>query len=568
MVENAKKILHPQVALTKNIEMNRGAHILYTYSNYEKYIQNAVSFLSTGLNLKHGMVLIESRVVYETILVHLAAKGFSQTQLDTIIFTDNDEFYRTHRTFDMSTILLALGDLLKLYTDQDLPIRIWSKVRWKENICCVLEELSAYEIEADKVLEQIRAFTICVYNGQELPTSAYMEMMKSHSYVMTDTELIPSLYYRNLVHAVPPSLWMEEQLEEKIHHLNEEFQLVNSSYKNLIKEMPDAMFIISDFQIVDSNRAASQLFECEKDQFQGESIFNLFHPAYHELIRSRLNRVKNGEKLSVTEMKAKTYKNNLIDLETISFPFTYSASNTNMNMAIVHLRNIQERKELQKLAIKSGKLGIAGQLAASIAHEIRNPLTSIKGFIKLAKEGSLDSEHYSIIEEEIDRIETIASELLVLGKPLSLEIQTCNVGKMLSDVCILLQSQAVMKRIEIKCDVEENCLVRCNDGQMKQIFINFIKNAIEAMNDGGVIHTSVSAQNGLIVIVIQDEGKGIPDSIMEKIGEPFYSTKDSGTGLGLMVCFNIVEQYEGKIQVRSQIDKGTTFTISFPAVRE
>ncbi len=103
---------------------------------------------------------------------------------------------------------------------------------------------------------------------------------------------------------------------------------------------------------------------------------------------------------------------------------------------------------------------------------------------------------------------------------------------------------------------------------MKQIFINFIKNAIEAMNDGGVIHTSVGAQNGLIVIVIQDEGKGIPNSIMEKIGEPFYSTKDSGTGLGLMVCFNIVEQYEGKIQVRSQIDKGMTFTISFPAVRE
>ncbi|MGG3449836.1 ATP-binding protein [Domibacillus aminovorans] len=565
-MESTNHIVHPRVALTKNMELMSGSHLLYIYSDQEKYIENAVSFLTTGLELGHGVVVIEHPLTYEAFKSSLTVKGFSQEQLDTIIFANNEEFYDIHKSFDIPAIVQTFSALIEPYLDQDIPVRTWAKVRWGENQCCLQELLSSFEKRADQLIEPLRLFSVCVYNGGELSADIHIEMMKSHPYMMTDTELLPSMFYKNLVHA--PSLWMEEQLKGKITYLNEEYRLLNSSYKNLIEEMPDAMFIISDFQIVDSNRAASQLFECEKDQFQGESIFNLFHPAYHELIRSRLNRVKNGEKLSVTEMKAKTYKNNLIDLETISFPFTYSASNTNMNMAIVHLRNIQERKELQKLAIKSGKLGIAGQLAASIAHEIRNPLTSIKGFIKLAKEGSLDSEHYSIIEEEIDRIETIASELLVLGKPLSLEIQTCNVGKMLSDVCILLQSQAVMKRIEIKCDVEENCLVRCNDGQMKQIFINFIKNAIEAMNDGGVIHTSVSAQNGLIVIVIQDEGKGIPDSIMEKIGEPFYSTKDSGTGLGLMVCFNIVEQYEGKIQVRSQIDKGTTFTISFPAVRE
>lgn len=563
-MESVKKILHPQVALTKNIELTKGAHILYTYSDEGIYIQNVVSFLSTGLELKHGTVLIEHRAVYETVLAHLSARGFSQKQLNTIIYAENDEFYRTHRSFDMSSILLTLGELVKPYTDQDVPIRIWSKVKWKEDVCCIVKELSDYEIEADKVLEQIRTFTICVYDGRELPVSAYVELMKGHSYMMTDEALMPSMFYRKQDHA--PSLWMEEQLEEKINDLHEEFQLINSSYQNLIEEMPDAMFIIADFQIVYSNRAASRLFECEKDQFQGESILTLFHPAYHELIRSRLNRVKKGEKLPLAEMKAKTYKNKLIDLETVSFPFACNTSNK--NMAIIHLRNIQERKELQKLAIKSEKLNMAGQLAASIAHEIRNPLTSIKGFIKLAKEGSLDYEHYSIIEEEMDRIETISSELLVLGKPLSVEIQTCDAGKLLSDVCILLQSQAVMKRIEIKCEAEKKCLVRSNEGQLKQVFINFIKNAIEAMDNGGVIHTSVCGQDGQTVIVIQDEGKGIPDSMMKKIGEPFYSTKDSGTGLGLMVCFNIVEQYEGEIQVRSQMDKGTTFTIRFPAVME
>lgn len=563
-MESTNHIVHPRVALTKNMELMNGSHLLYIYSNQENYIENAVSFLTTGLELGHGVVVIEHPLTHEALKSSLTLKGFSREQLDTIIFVNNEEFYGTHQSFDIPTIVSTFSVLIEPYLDRDIPVRTWAKVRWGEDQSCLQEQLSSFEKQADQLIGPLRLFSVCAYNGAELSANLYIKMMENHPYLMTDTALMPSMFYKMPDHA--PSLWMEELLEEKFNHLNEEFQLVNSSYKNLIEEMPDAMFIISGFQIVDSNRAAAQLFECEKDQLQGESILNLFQSSYHELIRSRLKRVRNGEKLAVTEMKAKTYKNKLIDLETISFPFAYSTSNT--KMAIVHLRNIQERKELQKLALKSGKLGIAGQLAASIAHEIRNPLTSIKGFIKLAKEGSLDPEHYSIIEEEIDRIETISSELLVLGKPLSVEIQMCDAGKLLRDVCILLQSQAVMKRIEIKYDVEENCVIRCNEGQMKQVFINIIKNAIEAMNDGGVIYTSVRAQDGQIVMAVQDEGKGIPESVMEKIGEPFYSTKESGTGLGLMVCFNIVEQYGGEIDVCSQIDKGTTITTRFPAVKE
>ncbi|OLN22198.1 hypothetical protein BTO30_10635 [Domibacillus antri] len=560
-MESAKNILHPRVALTKNMELTSGAHLLYVYSDHEKYIENAVSFLAAGLEFGHGAVLIEHRSMYEKVIDRLASKGFSQKQLDTIIFADNDEFYGAHQSFNISAVLKTFADVIKPYTENDIPVRTWSKVRWGEGHCCVLENLPIYELQADQDIESVRIFTVCSYNGAEIPANIHMELMKSHQYVMTDTELTPSLFYRKHNHA--PSLFMEEQLEEKIHHLNEEFQMINSHYRNLIAEMPEPVLITENFRIIYGNRAAAQLFECEMDAFPGKSIWAIFQPEFHEAIRGRFYQLTIGEKLPLAEMQVKTFKGSIIDVEVVSFPFVFHDPSQFTDISII--RSIKERKEHQQLTIKTEKLSIAGQLAASIAHEVRNPLTSIKGFVKLAKEGSINSDHYNIIEDEIDRIETIASELLVLGKPLSIDMKMCDAGKMLRDVCMLLQPQAVMKRIDIKYeDVNDGCPVFCNAGQMKQVFINIIKNAIEAMNDGGVIRASAQIKDQFIVICIEDEGKGIQESVLERLGEPFYSTKEDGTGLGLMVCFNIVEQYGGKIDVHSEVNAGTAFTIRLP----
>ncbi len=546
--------VHPKVALTKNMEVQSGAHVLYMYSDLSNYIENALSFLATGLELNHGVILIESPEMHSILKERLKQNGFSAKQVDSIICANHHDFYGTNQSFEIASVLKTFVNTVDPYVSNDLPVRVWSNVCWKKSTCCIGRKLPLYEQLADKEVASTKVFTICCYNGNEVPANIAIGLMKGHSYVMTDEELAVSMYFQP--HKSVPSLFVERDLEEKINH-----------YKHLIEELPDAVFIVSNYKVIYGNRTAAQLFEGGIEHLINKPIRELFQPKYHTLIEERFNRLQKGERVPLAEMKVQTLKQHVIDVEIVSFPFVLNDPNQFTTISII--RNIQERKEHQKLTIKTEKLSIAGQLAASIAHEVRNPLTSIKGFIKLAQEDSMIDEYYTIIEEEIDRIDTIASELLVLGKPVSIEVELCDTGKMLRDVCILLQSQAIMKKIDIQYqDVQMNCFIKCNSGQMKQVFINIIKNAIEAMDEGGVILASSHMEQGQIVIVIQDEGKGMPDHVVQKLGEPFYSTKADGTGLGLMVCFNIVEQYNGNISVNSELGKGTTFTIQLPAFKE
>ncbi|WP_052728257.1 ATP-binding protein [Domibacillus tundrae] len=549
-MELTNDIMHPKVALTKNTELISGTHILYLYSNWDKYWDNILSFVTAGLELQHRVILLESSDMLAEMRKRLFIRGFGQEQIESIVFVDHRLFYGAHQSFDMETVLKTLKNSIQHYVEKGLPTRVWSHVFWHKDACCE-KELQLYEQKADAILKPLNTFTVCSYNADEISASLSMGLMKGHSHVMTDDELAASMYYKSELKT--PSLFIEDRLQEKVGH-----------YKHLINEMPDAVFIVSDYQIVYGNHAAAKMLKCETGDLSNVSAWTIFCEEYHDVIRQRVKKLQLKEKLSLAEMKMKTYEGDILDVEIGVFPFSLDIEKD--STAILIIRSIQERKAHQQLTIKTEKLSLAGQLAASIAHEVRNPLTSIKGFIKLAREDVMQDAYYTIIEEEIDRIETIASELLVLGKPMSVEVDVCDVGKMLRDVCILLQSQAVMRKIDIQFhSAEPGCFIRCNAGQVKQVFINIIKNATEAMEDGGIIRASVRPDGETVQVIIEDEGKGMPEHILQKLGEPFYSTKEDGTGLGLMVCFNIVEQYGGTIRIESIVDEGTVFTIQLPA---
>lgn len=213
-------------------------------------------------------------------------------------------------------------------------------------------------------------------------------------------------------------------------------------------------------------------------------------------------------------------------------------------------------------------MNIVGELAASIAHELRNPLTAIKGFFHLLKSQNKDRElYYSIIDDELSRIEQISSELLTLAKPHSENKCKCNIIQLIDDVVVLLTPQANMKNIEVKkvanCD---EFYITCENTKLKQVFINLIKNSIDAMENSGNIVIDIQENKEFVKIQIIDQGCGIPKELLDRLGEPFYTTKEKGTGLGLMVCFQIIESHNGSIQVESLVNEGTTFTITLPVI--
>lgn len=233
--------------------------------------------------------------------------------------------------------------------------------------------------------------------------------------------------------------------------------------------------------------------------------------------------------------------------------------------------DVTQKKRDAEVILKTEKMSVIGELAASIAHEIRNPLTSIKGFVQFLQEDELmkqRGEHLRVMSEEIDRINEVVGELLLIAKPQMQTVLSVDLKAVIEDVMTLMKSNALQNNINLMLNHEADLFkVSGNKNHLKQVFINLVKNAIESMPDGGTVETAIErSADGSIRISISDEGMGLSQERMEKLGEPFYTTKDKGTGLGLTVCYKIIrEEHAGEILFESEEGRGTTVHIILPA---
>jgi two-component system, sporulation sensor kinase E len=233
-------------------------------------------------------------------------------------------------------------------------------------------------------------------------------------------------------------------------------------------------------------------------------------------------------------------------------------------------RDMTNRNKMDELLRRSEKLNTVGQLAAGVAHEIRNPLTTLRGFLQLQQQtNKLNQRHIDIMLSELDRINLIVSEFLILAKPQATKFRVQDVRFILGDVISLLDSQAHLCNIVFTTSFDsEPCEVSCEENHLKQVFINVLKNAIEAMPKGGEIEIEARKQPDWIVITIRDHGVGISAEMIPKLGDPFVTSKESGTGLGIMISQRIIQSHQGTMEIRSTVGQGTTVTINLPAARQ
>ncbi|KAA9022616.1 ATP-binding protein [Niallia endozanthoxylica] len=223
--------------------------------------------------------------------------------------------------------------------------------------------------------------------------------------------------------------------------------------------------------------------------------------------------------------------------------------------------------ELDK-QLQSEKHAVASQLAAGIAHEIRNPITAIKGFLQLIMaDYKGEPMYFEVVESEIARVEAILKELMVLGKPAKIKYEKLSMQVLLDQVLMLMESHALLNNIQIvkRYNFRETTVVG-DESQLKQVFINYIKNAIEAMPDGGTIFVEgFNPFKSTIQIQIIDQGCGIPSDMLGRVSEPFFTTKEYGTGLGMHVSSQIIEEHQGRVNISSNND-GTCIEVILPAV--
>ncbi|KAB2334490.1 PAS domain S-box protein [Cytobacillus depressus] len=240
--------------------------------------------------------------------------------------------------------------------------------------------------------------------------------------------------------------------------------------------------------------------------------------------------------------------------------------NDNLEHIVVVGRNISERKKVDVFLRKTEKLSLVGQLAAGVAHEIRNPLTSIKGFLQLMKM-ELDKPNYlEIMLSEIDSIEKIIQEFLSLSKPHASKLAATNINALLQYVVTLINTHAKLKNINVVLVSDSDLpIIHCDEHQIKQVFVNILQNAVEAMTYGGEIKIqTMRYESDNIRFRFIDQGCGISEDRIKSIGEPFYSTKEKGTGLGLMISHKIVEEHGGSLSLESTINKGTIVDVILP----
>src|SRR5690606_12532190 len=206
------------------------------------------------------------------------------------------------------------------------------------------------------------------------------------------------------------------------------------------------------------------------------------------------------------------------------------------------------------------KLAFVGQMATTIEHEIRNPLASLKGFTQLQREKHKeDEQHFLIMEQEIDRIDSILNDLLVIGKPRQLNVKQTNLIDLINYVISITNQSERGKQSVIDLTMDQSFpIIECDPKQMKQVILNLIKNELESMANGGRL-TIIGGRitNDKVSIRISDEGCGISEAAKKKLFEPFFTTKDYGTGLGLMVSRKIIEDHQGMICISSTEGKGT-----------
>jgi two-component system, sporulation sensor kinase E len=347
------------------------------------------------------------------------------------------------------------------------------------------------------------------------------------------------------------------------YQMEKELRESEERFRKIFEGSLDGLFLTNhNYVVVDANPEASKILHLDKDHLIGKDVREILDikaddDSYHEY----LVQLKEEGQSSFL----KTFRSHDDRLQYIELSSKYNLL-SNLNLTII--RDITEQIEMQEQLRKSDTLSVVGELAAGIAHEIRNPMTALKGFIQLL-ENSVGKDHemyFNVIMSELQRIESIITEFLVLAKPQAVQYQETNLIKIMKDTVELLSAQATMHNVQYH-ELYQDGLppIFAEPNQLKQVFINIIKNAIEVMTQGGVITIGIhETKDDFIHIEIRDQGSGISRDKIKKLGEPFYTTKERGTGLGLMVSFNIIKEHNGRVEVDSKIGVGTVFHIYLP----
>ncbi|MBU9714208.1 PAS domain-containing sensor histidine kinase [Evansella tamaricis] len=542
----------------------------------QKYIQRHIREISKGKNISPLLYRVRRKdgeyrwlettakgIVNDTgkmIEILSFTRDITRRKQSELLLKESEIRYKS--LFDYHPDMIFSMDLMGYYTSIN---HAFQKVLGYKEQEILHGKFSFLDLFSEDFVEQARFHFNLAASGivQRFEATA---LNKNKKPIVFDVTNIPIIVDGKVVgvYGIARNISYRKQAEKNLKETKKQLE-------SFIDHNIDPILIFNkDGFLVKVNEAFETTYGWKGYELLGQTYFSLPFIPLEELdgVENYIQRIKQGSKIKKMETKRLKKDGTLISVDASGFPIRDEEGGL-IAWAII-LRDISDAKLAEEMMINSEKLSIAGQLAAGIAHEIRNPMTAIKGFIQLMRpEYTTKKQYFDIITAEIERIETIVSELLILSKPQELNYTKTDILLLLSEITTLLKTQAILKNVEIIGEYTSTPIyIYCEKNQIKQVCINIIKNGIEAMPDGGEIRIQVKKEKDGVILSFLDEGVGISKELLEKLGEPFYTTKEKGTGLGFMVSKKIIENHGGNIKVSSELGKGTTIEVYLPSHRK
>jgi len=381
-------------------------------------------------------------------------------------------------------------------------------------------------------------------------------------------ELIEKIYARyGMLHQETKM----KELEGDRDRLASKLELNNQYLKNILHTSDQAIMMVDGKEIFISwNKGAEKIFGYSESEVIGKPSSLLLPEGekyVDELYRIQNEVKRNGQSL-ILETERKTKSGDIINVR-LSVSSLPNKNNEYAGRSII-IKDHTEFRRLQAQIDQSEKLAVIGQIAAGVAHEIGNPLTSISSLVQILQRKSQDSfmnEQFVNIKENIDRITKIVRELVDFSRPPSYETSDQDVTDVIKTALGIVKYDKRVRKVNFETDLKKTLPnVNIAADQLLQVFVNILINALDAINGNGVIIVKSNYDSKNIYIELCDDGCGMDETTLEKIFDPFFTTKEvgKGTGLGLSVSYGIIKRFNGEIKVKSKLNEGSTFTIVLP----
>ena len=589
-------------------DLEPGDHLCCIYETDAEHRQVVTPFLRQGLERGEKVMYVVDARTAETILGYLRDDGLDVAPYlarGQLAILTRDETYMRNGVFDpQGMIALLRSETAQALAEGYPALRLTGEMTWALRGLPGSEQLIEYEARLNDFFPGSRCLAICQYDRRRFDPAVLLDVLRTHPIAVIGTEVYDNLYYVpavELLNANPAAAelrhWVrnlaerqraQERIRQQANHLEAlaselerrvtertaELRASEARLRTIFDGAASGVALVDMAgQFLESNPALQRMLGYSGDELRCKVFTEFTHPDDAAVALDLYQELATGKRDHYRMEIRYTRKDGQVAWADLSVSPVRGNEGEPAQFAIVMAEDITERKLAQVALIRAERLAIAGKLAATLAHEINNPLQAVIGCLGLAEEtraeGGDAGRYLQVAREELRRAARIVAQLRNLHqRPQLDEREPTDVNLLVERVLMLGRKQCEERGVELVWNAASGLpVLTLASDQIQQVFLNLLLNALDAMPEGGQLRvgTHHTGQPAGVCVAFTDDGMGIPPDSLSQVFEPFYSTKPEGLGLGLFVSQDIVKQHGGRIEAESRVGEGTTFTVWLPA---